>query len=45
MKSRNANVGVFLLRQITLGTLDLDLHTSNEADVAQVSLSVINFRF
>lgn len=36
-KSRNANTGVFYLRQITLATLDLELHTmSTTPDVAKV---------
>nr|CAB3266951.1 thimet oligopeptidase [Phallusia mammillata] len=36
VKSRNANTGVFYLRQITLGTLDLNIHMSDSADLAQV---------
>lgn len=36
IKSRNANVGVFLLRQIVLSTLDLNIHTAPSADVSKV---------
>lgn len=37
IKSRNANTGVFYLRQITLATLDLELHTmTTTPDVAKV---------
>ncbi|XP_078487908.1 thimet oligopeptidase [Ciona intestinalis] len=36
IKSRNANTGVFYLRQIVLGTLDLNIHMCDHADVVQV---------
>uniref|UniRef100_H2YA06 Peptidase M3A/M3B catalytic domain-containing protein n=1 Tax=Ciona savignyi TaxID=51511 RepID=H2YA06_CIOSA len=36
IKSRNANTGVFYLRQITLGTLDLKIHMTDSADVTKV---------
>nr|XP_039270641.1 thimet oligopeptidase-like [Styela clava] len=36
VKSRNANIGVFLLRQITLATLDLNIHTRDSADIVKV---------
>ncbi|CAL1530338.1 unnamed protein product [Lymnaea stagnalis] len=34
--SRQANAGVFNLRQITLGTFDQKIHTRSEADTAQI---------
>lgn len=50
VKARNANVGVFLLRQIALGTLDLNLHTvtdTSSIDVAQVKqlTKIISYNF
>jgi len=39
LKSRNANTGVFYLRQIALSTLDLNLHTSDGAgNIAEACL-------
>ena len=36
VKSRNANCGVFYLRQISLATLDQNIHTNGDVNPTQV---------